>query len=121
MSTLLNENKMFVGLAINSVVPSVPTIFSVLDPNVGSLDPYGTSTSSRPMLGGGGVAGDIVTIFDNGVAIGSAVVDPMGSWQLTPAADLTNGHHALAATDTNAAGMISPVSNVFNLTIIAVQ
>jgi hypothetical protein len=117
LSTILNANQTPVRSAEDSVVPSAPTIFSVLDPNVGSIDPNGTSTTARPLLAGGGVSGDLVTVFDNGVAIGSAVVDSKGSWHLTPTVDLSNGAHDLTATDTNAAGTISAPSAAFDLTV----
>jgi hypothetical protein len=119
VSTNLKVNQTSVNSLINTSVPSTPTIFSVFDPDVGSLDPNGTSTTARPWLGGGGVSGDVVTVYDNGVAIGSVVVDPNGSWGLTPAFSLANGAHALTATDTNAAGSVSPQSNAFDLTINA--
>ncbi|OXC71817.1 Ig-like domain-containing protein [Caballeronia sordidicola] len=117
MSTILKASQTPIRSVVDTVVPSTPTIFSVLDPNVGSLDPNGTSTSARPLLGGGGVAGDVVTVFDNGVAIGSAVVGSNGSWHLTPTADMSNGFHALTATDTNPAGAVSHASAAFDLTI----
>jgi hypothetical protein len=81
----------------------------------------GTTTNiNTPTIKGTGEAGATVTVYDNGTAIGTAIVDSNGNWSLTPATGLADGTHAITATQKDAAGNVSPVSNTVNITIQSV-
>ena len=49
--------------------------------------------------------------------IGTATVDSNGNWSMTVATALADGKHVITATQTDAAGNVSGVSNTVNLTI----
>jgi predicted hotdog family 3-hydroxylacyl-ACP dehydratase len=92
------------------IVPSAPVITSPTD---------GTSTSNnKPTISGTGQAGDTVTVYDGTTVIGTATVDSTGNWSLTPATALADGKNVLTATQADAAGNVSGVSNTVNITIV---
>jgi hypothetical protein len=73
------------------VVPDVPV--------VGAVTQTGSSRSgAAAAVSGTGAAGDVITLYDNGRAIGSAVVGATGLWSDTVV--LGSGIHALTAAQT---------------------
>ena len=102
-------SKIIVTPTINIIAVSPPEITDPKD---------GTSTSSStPTITGTGKAGYTVTVYDGTTAIGTATVDSSGNWSLTPTTGLANGNHVITATQADAAGNASGVSNTVNLTI----
>ncbi|MCE5221064.1 MAG: Ig-like domain-containing protein [Clostridium sp.] len=78
----------------------------------------GTITNNnKPTIKGTGEAGATVTVYDNGTAIGTALVQSDGTWSLTLTTALSDGTHPITAKQQNLAGNISAVSNTVNLTI----
>ncbi|MCK7146789.1 Ig-like domain-containing protein [Enterobacter bugandensis] len=100
--------------------PDAPTISSVtddIDPQTGSVTNGGSTNDPRPQLSGTAEAGSTVTIYDGGVAIGTALVASNGTWTFTPSTDLTESTHQITVRATDAAGNLGPASPVFTLTV----
>ena len=63
------------------------------------------------LIGGGAEPGDTVTIIDNGVEIGTAMVGADGKWEFTPDPVLTDGSHEIVVVITDPAGNESEPSD----------
>ena len=111
------------GTTLNApdiTAPDAPAITSVTDdiaPQTGAVSNGGSTNDQRPQLSGTGEAGSTVTIYDGGVAIGTAVVASNGTWTFTPSADLSESTHQITVRATDAAGNTGPASPVFTLTV----
>ncbi|SQA82286.1 large repetitive protein [Citrobacter freundii] len=77
----------------------------------------GSTKSTAPALSGTGEPGATITIFDNNVSIGTATVQPNGTWTFTPDPVLIEGPHKFTATATDAAGNTGIPSASFTLTV----
>ena len=92
-------------------IPNAPVIASIND-NVGTvtgnLTNGKTTDDTTPTLSGTALAGSTVTLYNNGVSMGTVVADGSGNWSFTTPA-LSEGAHAFTATASNSAGT-SPVS-----------
>lgn len=100
--------------------PDAPTIGSVTDdvaPQTGALTNGSSTNDQRPQLSGIAEAGSTVTIYDGGIAIGTAVVSSNGTWTFTPSVDLSESTHQITVRATDAAGNTGPASPVFTLTV----
>ncbi|WP_230979190.1 Ig-like domain-containing protein, partial [Intestinirhabdus alba] len=100
--------------------PAAPTITSVTDavPSiVGAVQNNQVTNDSQPEISGTGEAGALITLFDNGKAIGSVEVGADGSWSFKPASPLGEGSHTLTATATDAAGNSSSLSADFTIIV----
>ncbi|WP_244905701.1 Ig-like domain-containing protein, partial [Enterobacter kobei] len=96
------------------------TIGSVTDdigPQTGALTNGSSTNDQRPQLSGTAEAGSTVTIYDGGIAIGTAVVSSNGTWTFTPSVDLSESTHQITVRATDAAGNTGPASPVFTLTV----
>ncbi|MGU0056344.1 Ig-like domain-containing protein [Enterobacter hormaechei] len=58
-----------------------------------------------------------MTIYDNGIAIGTAIVGSNGSWSFTPSVNLSEGSDQLTVRATDVAGNTGPASPVFTVTV----
>ncbi|PWI80807.1 adhesin, partial [Enterobacter sp. CGMCC 5087] len=106
--------------APDTTAPDAPAITSVTDdvaPQTGAVSNGGSTNDQRPQLTGTGEAGSTVTIYDGGVAIGTAVVASNGTWTFTPSVDLSESTHQITVRATDAAGNTGPASPVFTLTV----
>ncbi|MGK3126540.1 Ig-like domain-containing protein [Candidatus Pantoea formicae] len=71
----------------------------------------GTTNDSTPLLSGTGEAGAKVTVYDGAAVLGTTTVGSNGQWTfITPT--LSNATHTLTATQTDAAGNVSPNASV---------
>ncbi|WP_114962336.1 BapA/Bap/LapF family large adhesin, partial [Tritonibacter mobilis] len=109
------------ALIINGTVPDAPTIDTLSD-NVGTVTgdiaPNGVTDDTQPTISGSGAAeGDTVSIFVDGVEVGSTTADVDGNWSLELETPLEAGTHTVTATTTTAAGNESPSSNAVTFTI----
>ncbi|WP_179038093.1 Ig-like domain-containing protein [Limnobaculum xujianqingii] len=99
---------------------SVPTLSGATDATGDITGPisYGSSTDeTKPTLFGTGDAGNTITIYDNGKAIGSAVVGADGNWSFTPETALSEGSHKITITQTNPEGQTSSESDDFTFIV----
>ncbi len=109
-----------VTFVVDTVAPAAPVINTAVDdvgPVTGSLTNGSSTNDTRPQLSGTAEAGSTITIYDNGTAIGTAVVGSNGSWSFTPAITLNEGRHSFTTTATDAAGNVGPASGAFTLTV----
>ncbi|WP_000442100.1 BapA/Bap/LapF family large adhesin, partial [Salmonella enterica] len=94
--------------------PDKPIITQVLDDVesfTGPLVNGQTTNDNRPTLSGTAEAGAHVEIFDNGVSLGLATLQPNGGWTFTPSQNLGEGAHRLTVIATDAKGNASPAGN----------
>ncbi|WP_404947552.1 BapA/Bap/LapF family large adhesin [Salmonella enterica] len=94
--------------------PDKPIITQVLDDVesfTGPLVNGQTTNDNRPTLSGTAEAGARVEIFDNGVSLGLATLQPNGAWTFTPSQNLGEGAHRLTVIATDAKGNASPAGN----------
>ncbi|MBF5003946.1 BapA prefix-like domain-containing protein [Diaphorobacter sp. NR2-3-3-1] len=106
-------------LVVDTVAPATPAAPVATD-NVntpGVITAGGTTDDATPTLSGTGQPGETVTIMDNGAPIGTATVQPDGTWSFTPAQELAEGSHSLTSTLTDAAGNTSAPSPALDFTV----
>ncbi len=104
---------------IDTTVPSVPSI-----PDMAAASDSGDSSTDNitknttPTFTGTAGAGSIVKLYDTDgtTLLGTASADGSGNWSITASA-LIDGVHTVAATATDAAGNVSPVSPTLSVTI----
>ncbi|KYP83404.1 hypothetical protein WB66_17980 [bacteria symbiont BFo1 of Frankliniella occidentalis] len=105
------------SIVIDLTPPPAPAITQLVDDQgdlTGDIARGGLTDDARPEIHGTAEAGSLVTVYDNGVIIGSALAQPDGSWVLNLDADLTGPDHALTATARNAVGNVSAPSAEFD-------
>ncbi|WP_333855474.1 Ig-like domain-containing protein, partial [Leclercia sp.] len=107
-------------LTVDMTPPATPVLVSVNDDvagNTGLLVSGQLTNDARPELTGTGVAGSTVHILDNGIEIGTALVNGTGGWSFIPTSDLAQGPHELRVSATDAAGNVSGTSPAFSLSV----
>ncbi len=93
-------------LIVDTVAPTATTLV-VTNDTTGMVVPAGGATNdTTPTLSGVAEAGSRISIYDNGVLLGTATAGTNGAWSFTTAA-LGAGSHPLTATVTDAAGNVS--------------
>ncbi|WP_343704762.1 Ig-like domain-containing protein [Chitinophaga sp.] len=90
------------------VAPSVPVLAG---------EQNGRTKNNKPALSGTAEPNTTVTIYNNGVAIGTAAVSADGTWSFTPATALADGEHAITTTVTDAAGNTSEQGEAVSFTV----
>ncbi|CAG9169878.1 Ig-like domain-containing protein [Cupriavidus pampae] len=112
------------ALTVDTIVPPKPAanvglsdIVDDVGPIRGPIAPDGATDDARPTFGGVGTPGNVITVYDNGVAIGTAVIAASRHWTMTPGADLAGDQHSITVTETDAAGNESPPSDPVRFTL----
>ncbi|MEJ0040397.1 MAG: Ig-like domain-containing protein [Gammaproteobacteria bacterium] len=109
------------SLTVDTTAPAIPSLNTVTDDqgNVHGPVSYGAPTDdTQPAFSGGGATpGDTITLYDGAIAIGSALVQPDGTWSVVPTALLAEGPHSLTLTATDPTGNASAPSAGFTLTV----
>lgn len=108
------------AITIDTSAPLAPAITSVTDdvaPLVGTVNNGKSTNDTQPTINGTGEAGATITVYDNGVAIGTTVVNGSGNWSFTPSGTLGEGGHTFTARATDAAGNQGVDSNGYQITI----
>ncbi|WP_419420274.1 Ig-like domain-containing protein [Legionella sp. D16C41] len=100
-----------VSFTVDTTAPAAPVITA---PTNGS-----TTNDPTPTISGTGESGATVTVrlLPSSTVLGTALVSPGGTWALTPTSPLTDGIHAIQATQTDAAGNTSPASTPVSFTV----
>lgn len=107
-------------LTVDLTPPNTPTAILLTD-DTGSV--RGTITSgtltdaTQPLLAGTGEPGGKITLYDNGVEIGTTTVLPNGTWSITLNSPLPEGTHSITVSETDAAGNQSAISQPVNFTV----
>ena len=104
-----SSNSPALSLFIDSLPPNKPDA----PQRVGADN--SSATANNPFRGRGVEAGALVTLFDNGVEIGSTLANPQGDWTIP--VNLIVGPHSLTIKVTDTAGNTSPASNATSITI----
>ena len=98
-----------VALTIDTGVPAALVIVSPVT---------GTTTSDNtPTISGTAEANSTVTVYRDGVSVGTTASDGSGAWSFTPGTSWADGTYSLTATATDAANNTSGPSNTVVLTI----
>lgn len=106
------------ALVLDTAAPATPAA-----PDLLAASDSGTSTTDNitnvvlPTFVGKAELNATVTLYEGAVVIGSARVDSTGAWQIVPSAPLSEARHALTVKVTDAAGNVSALSPVLNVTI----
>ena len=104
-----------VSITVDTSTPASPGLGGINDdvgPKTGPVPTDGTGITDdpTPTFTGRGTPGDTVNILDNGKVIGTAPVNPDGTWTFTPDTPLDPGPHDITTTQTNPAGTTGPAS-----------
>ncbi|WP_413318264.1 Ig-like domain-containing protein, partial [Agrococcus sp. 1P02AA] len=89
---------------VDTVAPVAPVITGPVD---GS-----TISDASPTVTGTGEPGATVEVSIDGAVVGTAVVDEDGAWSLETTEVLADGEHTVDATQSDAAGNVSPADSV---------
>jgi predicted subunit of tRNA(5-methylaminomethyl-2-thiouridylate) methyltransferase len=105
-------------IEIDTSVP-VAVITSIEDDagtSTGPLASGARTDDATPILSGTATANALVTIYDNGVPIGSIAADASGHWSF-PASERMDGAHSLTVTATNDVGTTGAASTAWTIEI----
>ncbi|MCH7315343.1 Ig-like repeat protein Blp2 [Acinetobacter sp. ANC 3882] len=106
----------------DTIAPNKPILQTVTDDVgavKGAIAAGGDTDDTKPKLEGVGEAKAVLTIYDNGLPIGTVTVGDNGKWSFTVGQDLSLGVHKITLTLTDASGNISEVSDAFNFNVVA--
>ncbi|WP_245609635.1 Ig-like domain-containing protein, partial [Trabulsiella guamensis] len=107
-------------VVIDTAAPSATGDLLITD-NVGEytgpVNDGDTTDDQSPTFSGTAQAGDIITVIDNGVVLGSAVAGDDGKWTYTPETPLAKGEHEVTTTVTDPAGNTSEPSPGVSFTV----
>ncbi|WP_344813567.1 Ig-like domain-containing protein, partial [Chitinophaga oryziterrae] len=79
--------------------------------------PVKVSGNDKPVITGVAEANSTVTIYSDGVSVGTTTADASGNYTYTFTTSLTDGTHAITVTATDAAGNVSTASPALNVTV----
>jgi hypothetical protein len=109
------------AVTIDTTAPGIPAIGSVTDDVgavVGVVANGGVTDDTRPAIAGTSAeANAVISVYDNGVLLGTTTANGAGAWTFTPAAALPQGPHSFTVTATDAAGNASAPSAAYAVTI----
>ena len=98
------------SLSLTSVVDDVAGL-------TGALSSTNLTNDKRPTLTYAADPGSTVTIYDNGVSIGTAVANGSGVATFIPTSDLADGSHSFTASSVDPAGNAAAITTPFVLVI----
>ena len=107
-------------LTVDLTPPDAPSAIVLTDDTgliKGTITSVAPTDASLPILAGTGEPGGTITIYDNGVVVGTTTVLPNGTWSVTPNGPLPDGTHSITVTETDAAGNLSATSEPVIFTV----
>ena len=108
------------GLTISAVTLSVPSVPTLLPADDSGVLGDGITNVRQPHLIGTSVAGATIQIVSaNGTVMGAATVASNGTYSVAFATPLSDGVYPVSVSATMGAGIVSPLSAAFTLTIDA--
>ena len=105
---------------VDTGTPVAPVITSVTDDvgtRQGNVAPGTVTDDTLPAIGGTAPINATVSVYDNGLLLGTAQADGSGVWSFVPSSPLTGTSHLFTAIATNGAGISGPVSNSYAVTL----
>lgn len=106
-----------VTVTVDLTPPPPPSITGALAFGARQVGPGGATNDAAPLLQGRAEAGALVAILRNGLPVGTVLADEAGDWQMALTAPLAEGQYAFRAHATDLAGLRSPLSFSFKLTV----
>ncbi len=106
------------SITVDTAAPAAPSgvgLSSVTD--TGSSHGDGITGNNQPTVTGTAEANSTVTVYVDGTAVGTTTADGSGAWSYNIATALSDGHHSLRATATDAAGNVSGQSSSRSITV----
>ncbi|MTD37262.1 hypothetical protein GIX45_01190 [Erwinia sp. CPCC 100877] len=100
--------------------PMTVAIENVMDDTgavTGALTAGQATDDVTPTINGSATPGALVSIYDDGVLIGTVTATTEGTWSFTPSTELAEGEHNFTATVTSEAQGESDPTTVFPITI----
>ena len=105
------------GIA-GGMVGAPPNILGI-SPDTGASPSDGITDVNRIDINGVAPAGETITVYNNGVNIGTTVADSNGNWNFdNTGTALSDGNYSFTATATDPVGNVSAFSQPFGVTII---
>ncbi|MEO3990874.1 BapA/Bap/LapF family large adhesin [Pseudocitrobacter cyperus] len=107
------------NVMVDTTAPNAPIITTVTDNQgsvTGTLGIGQPTDDTTPTLSGTAEANATITLYDNGVAVGTTQADGAGNWSMTTPA-LTEGSHTFTARATDAAGNTGSASAVTTVNV----
>ncbi|MEK7413968.1 MAG: Ig-like domain-containing protein, partial [Planctomycetota bacterium] len=95
------------GSATSAVV-TLTVLADVIAPTQPAAPQVAGNGGSTPMLSGSTEANATITVYNNGVLVGTTVASGSGAWSYT--LSLSSGSHTITVTATDAAGNVSTSS-----------
>jgi hypothetical protein len=83
----------------------------------GPIQKGGLTDDTRPTVHGTAMPGSTVTVYHNGVILGTAPVNAQGQWSFTPVDALPEGEQRLTASATDGAGNVGPQTGEYPIVI----
>jgi hypothetical protein len=122
--SVIQTNTLFANGGTNAfdsgVLPQKAAYFEIYGGNQDYFRVFGiTATTYTPAeansISGTGTPGSMIYVYDNSQThlVGSAVVDASGNWTLSNPTNVVNGNTVFAAREMDAAGNLSPYSNLY--------
>ncbi|HGH3371016.1 TPA: BapA/Bap/LapF family large adhesin [Kluyvera cryocrescens] len=108
------------NLTVDTKVPDPTGEFTVVDdlnPSIGQLHSGDSTNDGTPIISGKAEPGTTVTLYDDGIIIGTVLVGSDGRWGFTPDTALADATHHITTTVTDAAGNVSAPSADFVLVV----
>lgn len=106
-----------VTVTVTAASLPVPTLDSLTNDQGQAVPLGGTTADNEPTVGGTGISGNTIALYDGTQLIGKATVDNTGHWSISLTTGLVDGAHDLYAIETNATGAHSAQSNHFSFAI----
>lgn len=102
------------------LLPDRPLIIEVVDAVGAVLGPVardGVTDDPRPLIVGTAQPDVTISVYANGILLGTAVADGQGEWSFIPDNALADGVHAITAKASNALGNVSMESDDYSIRV----
>ncbi|MEW9897177.1 Ig-like domain-containing protein [Chitinivorax sp. PXF-14] len=105
-------------ITVDTAAPAAPSGIGLSQASdSGNSHSDGVTNNAQPTITGTAEANSTVTVYVDGVAVGTATTDGSGAWGHTLSSPLADGAHSIRATATDAAGNVSGQSSAYGITI----